>query len=244
MEHLITLLLGSVSGLGALFSSFRFVKEGELGSMTTFGKTKRDSQNKIKIIKPGLILMIPIVNAMQKAHIKRDSIQLEDLNVTLKSGLSCHFSAFVSYHVADDADGLEKFLYLVEEPRELISQKLASSIREVLQQKESVSEITGDQIISALTDELKKYLEDNIGVKLDSCGLTSLTESVQSQAVTVTKAKVAYATELYGGLAKIPVGVMEASFGSQPVTLSSTTFHEHHHNDELGPDGEKKETKN
>ena len=207
------------------------VKEGQLGSLTVFGRAVRRN-GKIKVIKPGLRLMIPLVHNMQKAHIRMDSLELNDLNVTLKNGLSYHYSAYVAYHVSGEPDDLEKFLYKVENPQELISQKLSSEIRELLTKEEDAQNATGKEINEKLSKILQEYLIDKIGVTLDSCGLTSLTESATAQQVSVTVAKVAYAKTLYKKdgeeNAEIPETVLAACFGSSPITAPLTVSQKEH----------------
>lgn len=229
MDHGILETIASVAmGILGLGKSFTFVKEGQLGSKTVFGKAVRKTDGNIKVIKPGFILLIPLVNTIQRAHIRMDSVELNDLNVTLKDGLSYHYSAFVAYHVSDEPKDLEKFLYLVENPHELISQKLSSSIRELLILEEDTSKTTGKEMNEKLEKEIKTYLKDKLGVILDSCGITSLTESVQAQQVKVTMAKYTYAKTLYTGNTEVPETVMAACFGATPTIAPSTVVQVKH----------------
>ena len=157
-----------------------------------------------------------------------DSVELNELNVTLNNGLSYHYSAFVAYHVSDKPENLEKFLYLVENPHELISQKLSSEIRELLTKEDNAYKATGKEINEKLSTALATYLEEKIGVILDSCGLTSLTESAQAQQVKVSIAKMEYATTHYGGKEKIPETVVAACFGATPVVAPPTVQQKAH----------------
>lgn len=215
----------SFGGVAATAMGLKFVKEGTLGSKTTFGKAHRTSTGKLKVYKPGFVFIIPVINQMNTAHIRMDSVTLSDLNITLKNGLSYHYSAYVAYHVSKDPDHLERFIYQVEKPQELISQKLSSSIRELLIECNSGKEVDFSEINQKLVDSLKDYLLDNIGIELDSCGMTSFTESVQAQQVGVVEAKIALAESTFGNIKSIPISVMSACFGSTPVTTGDTKTH-------------------
>ena len=222
-------ILGALgSAILGLFKGFALVKEGQLGSMTTFGKARRGTDAKIKVIKPGFVVMIPFVNSIQRAHVRMDSLELNNLNVTLKNGLSYQYSAFVAYHVSNEPNDLEKFLYKVENPQELISQKLSSEIRELLTQEDDSKNATGKEINEKLSKILKEYLIDKIGVIFDSCGLTSITESTTAQQVSVTVAKIAYAKTIFKEEKDIPETVMAACFGSTPVTSPLTVIQKEH----------------
>ena len=224
----IEILAGLGSAIVALFKGMTLVKEGQLGSKTTFGRAVRGSDNQIKVVKPGFVFLLPFVNSMQKAHIRMDSLELNDLNVTLKNKLSYHYSCYVAYHVSNKPEDLEKFLYKVENAQELISQKLSSQVRELLTEIENPEDAKGEEINKKLTDLLEIYLLEKIGVILDSCGLTSFTESAQAQQVNVTKAKIEYAKTIYKEEDKIPETVVAAAFGATP-TVSPTTIIQKEH---------------
>ena len=232
------LVIAGSSILITAFNSIAFVKEGELGSLTAFGKAVRTRDKKIKVIKPGFRLLVPFKDKIRRAHIRMDTVSLHNLTVTLKNGLSYNYSAFVSYHVSDRPDDLEKYLYQVEDAKALIESKLSSEVRELLAVNVSTEEITLDKISADLQKKLTEYLIQKIGVTLDACGLTSFTESAQAQLVNVSKAKLDLAKAYYGENGTVPEAVVAACLGAMPV-VSGNEHPIHHLN---GHDKKKKET--
>ena len=214
---ILEILLTGGSALVTLGNSFTLVKEGELGSLTSFGKAARGRDGKIKVIKPGFKLLVPFKDKIRRAHIRMDTVSLHNLTVTLKNGLSYHYSAFVSYHVSEKPEDLEKYLYQVEDAKALIESKLSSEVRELLAANVSTEEITLDKISADLQNKLTDYLIQKIGVILDACGLTSFTESSQAQLVNVSKAKMELAQAHYGKEQAIPDAVVAACLGAMPV---------------------------
>lgn len=222
MEKFQMAIIALAAVLVGLAKGLVFVREGELGSRTTFGKAKRGRDKKIIITDPGFVILIPFIHSMQKAHIRMDSVVLKDLAVTLGNGLSYQYSAFVAYHVSPKPEDLEKFLYQVENPKELISQKLSSEMREILVEEQDPEKAKGEGMNSKLAARLKDYLLNNIGVTLDSCGLTSLTESAQAQQFGVSVAKYKYVKENLFKDVTVPETVAAACFGALPTVAPMT----------------------
>lgn len=208
---------GGLAGLFGL-SSIRFVKEGELGSKTILGKAVRSRNGKIKVYKAGFAVLIPGFHAMRWAHIRMQTIKMEGQNVTLKNGLSYHYDVAMAYHVSDTSDHLEKYIYQVDKPVEAIELKLASNIREILSEKQNSDEVILKDINKTLKENLESYLLEHTGVVLDSCGLTSFTESETAQGVRGVNVKLDVAKAFYGGDAsKVPIAVVAACLGSTPI---------------------------
>ncbi len=233
MEEVLETVLSAFTGLS-------FVREGEIGSITRFGKAKRDKQGKIKLIQPGFKWMIPLVHSMHKVHLRKDSLVLEDLTVTLQNDLSYHYSAFVSYHVSKEPNHVEIFLYGVENPHELVEQAFSSALSELLAGKNSAEDINKEAISTALEAKLKVSFLKDFGVEFDECGLTSFTESHEAQQVNVAKAKIKIAETHYGSKEKIPEVVMAVCFGALPtMSVNQATTHSKNSDDDDNDDEEK-----
>jgi regulator of protease activity HflC (stomatin/prohibitin superfamily) len=209
-------IVGGLGGFAGL-SGVRFVKEGELGSKTLLGKAIRFSNGKIKVYKAGFAFLIPGLHAMKWTHIRMQTIKMSDQNVTLKNGLSYHYDVAMAYHVSDNSDSLDKYLYQVDKPVEAIELKLAAGIREILSEKQSADEIDLKEINKNLKENLESYLSEHIGVTLDSCGLTSFTESTTAQGVRGVEAKLKTAEIFFGSKDKIPAAVVAACLGSASI---------------------------
>ncbi len=214
---LLALLAKVLAGLMTFLAILgtKLVREGELGSITRFGRAIRGKNGKIKVIKPGFVFLVTPINAIRKTHIRMQTLRVTGLNASLKNGLSYHYDVAIAYHVSDEPDHLEKYLYQVDEPAEAIELKLCGEIREILSTTEKAEHVNLEEINTNLQTKLENYLLEKIGVVLDSCGLTSFTESKTAQQVSVTKSKIDLAKDFYKD--KIPMQVMAACLGATPM---------------------------
>lgn len=216
------------TGLGALatfLSIFRWVKEGEVGVMTTFGKAKRDSNKKVVLVKPGFVFIFPVVQGINKLHVKKNSDSYSGLSVTLKNGLSYNFNAYVVYWVKPDPDSIENVLFVVEDYKQFVALLFEKCIQEVLQ---GVERLDAVELSSGISDKLRPLL-DNEGIHLESCGLISFAATEASQHFLGINYKLELAKE-----SKLPENIVAAAIGATPVVTSAPKSHQEMENTLVG----------
>src|SRR3989338_9163814 len=121
-----------VGALGTLlFKSLKFIQEGEQGIKLTFGKAKRDSQGKPKVIQPGFALLFPWVQSLQRHHVRQQTLKLDRQSIALADGLIYEVNAIVIFRVND----IYKALFEIDYLDESLTDISMGILREVLSAK-------------------------------------------------------------------------------------------------------------
>ncbi len=143
-----------------LFSSFKVVKEYERGVRFTLGKFTG-------IMKPGLRLIIPVLQTWQRVDIRVKAIDVPDQDAITKDNVSLKVNAVLYYKVSDS----QKAVIEVEQFGYAVSQLAQTTMRDV------VGEVTLDELLSKRDDVSKRIREivdkatDPWGIKVDSVEL-------------------------------------------------------------------------
>lgn len=206
---------GIAGGIGILASAF--VKEGEIGCITTFGKAQRNTDGKIKLVKPGFLFIIPIIQKVNKVHTRKNTDQFTGLQVTLNNGLSYKFNAYIIYHVATDPNSVESVLFEIEDYKELVSVTFEKTIQTVIQNAEYIDpEKFSSEIKSAIYNSLKEQ-----GIIVEECGLTSFSATDSSQSLI----GINYRLNLAKQNKDLPISIISAAIGATPVVnVDNTTM--------------------
>ncbi len=203
-----------VSTIAAMLSSFRYVREGEIGCVTTLGKASRDKNGKIKLIGPGFRLIFPFIQSINRAHIRKNSDVFSDLQITLKNGLSYKFNAYIIYHVDVTPDSIESVLFILEDYREFASVIFEKTIQSVIQSAETIET---DAFSNKIKELCREELMEN-GIIIDDCGLTSFTATSSSQNLIGINYKLQVASE--SNLLEQFPSIVAAAIGAVPtITL-------------------------
>lgn len=200
-----------LSGVGAIASSlfgFSFVREGEIGCVTTFGKASRKN-NKIKLIDSGFKFVIPFIQKINKIHIRKNTSRFENLQITLKNGVSYQFDSYIVYHVKNDPDSIENILFGLEDYNEFVNVIFDKYTQQVLQK----IEVLNPEYINTTLNQLMKNALNSEGIILDECGLVNFTGTKESQALLGIQYKLQIA-EKFG---KPSQNVLAAILGATPV---------------------------
>lgn len=197
-----------VSGLSASAFAFNFVKEGEIGCITTFGKAHRNSKGDLKLIKSGFKIIVPFVQKIHKVHIKKNTSSYKDLKITLKNGLSYNFDAYIVYHTILNSKSVENIIFGLENYQEYVSLIFERVIQDVLQ---NVEEVEFEKINKKMMDKVKPLLQKE-GFQVDECGLLSFSATENSQSLLGINYKLKIA-----GNSKIDKGIIATAIGATPT---------------------------
>jgi len=143
-----------------IISGFKIVKEYERGVKFTFGKY-------VGIMKPGLRIVIPIVQAWNRVDIRVKAVDVPDQDAITKDNVSLKVNAVLYYKVADST----KAILEVEDFNYAVSQLAQTTMRDV------VGEVTLDELLSKRDSISKRIREivdtatDPWGIKVDSVEL-------------------------------------------------------------------------
>lgn len=203
-------MTASIGAFVSLLSSFKWVKEGEIGVVTTFGKAKRDNNGQVELIESGFKLVFPIVQQINKVHIKKNTARYSDLAMTLENGLSFNLDAFIIYHVKTDPKSIENVLFGLEDYNEYVTVTFEKSIQKICRE---ANDLDFNKMNELIFTDLKPVL-DKEGIELDDCGLVSANATGVSQALLGIKYKLEKAYENYTAL---PSSILSAILGSVPV---------------------------
>lgn len=197
-----------IAGIFSIFKTFQWVKEGEIGTITTFGKASRDRNGNLNLLKPGFKILIPFIQQINKVHIVKNTDTYEDLLVTLKSGLTYKFNAFVIYHVKSDAKSINNVIFVIEDYKEYISMVFEKTIQDILQ---IVERIEPDKLNAEIKGKFGALIEKE-GICVDDCGLISFAATDASQQLFGINYKLEVAAN-----STLDPGIIAAAIGATPV---------------------------
>lgn len=205
------ILTGIGTGVGALisfFSSFKWVKEGELGVLTTFGKASRNNDGTVKLVQKGFKFIIPFIQTLDKVHTQKNTSLYSGLGVTLKNGISYSFNAFIVYHIKPTEFAIENVLFKLEDYEQYVSLMYEKVIQDVLQE---VDQLDSKKFNQEIKDLLKPILSKE-GIQLDDCGLVSFTATEVSQQLLGINYKLQLAST-----SNLPNNILAAAIGATPT---------------------------
>lgn len=136
-----------------LLSGLKVVKEYERGVRFTFGKFSG-------MIKPGLQLVVPIIQAWRRVDIRVKAIDVPDQDAITKDNVSVKVNAVLYYKVSD----AQKAIIEVEDYNYAVSQLAQTTMRDV------VGEVTLDQLLSK-RDSVSKRIQEIVDKATDPWGI-------------------------------------------------------------------------
>lgn len=161
-----------LSGLGALVSfiwkGLGSVSEGELGVKCRWGRALKKKNDEWDVRSPGLVLLIPFVETLKTRHVREQSINLLNQNVTLADGIIQVVSATVLFVVCD----VYKALFAVDNLYQSLENVSLSVVQETLKQKTYAERSADEEELSGgATTELQEAVS-RWGVTILKFGLT------------------------------------------------------------------------
>lgn len=141
-----------------LIKGLKFVNEGEEGVRLRFGKAVRNKNGVVKIIKPGLIVIIPFVENLRKRHVRQQTIQFNNVQVVVEN-LPFIVDASLIFKVKD----IYKALFEVNDLESNIEDFGSHVLYSV------ISKLKEDQIYEL--DNISEKLLKNIKEKADEWGI-------------------------------------------------------------------------
>lgn len=146
------------------FIGLRIVKEYERGIKFTFGRFTR-------VMKPGLRLVIPIIQSWQRVDIRVKAVDVPDQECITKDNITVGINAVIYYKVGDS----KKAVIEVERFQWAVSQIAQTTMRNI------VGEVELDQLLSE-RDEISKRIQEIVdkatdpwGIKVDNVDLKDIT---------------------------------------------------------------------
>jgi len=148
-------LLYPIIGIPILFilSGLKVVKEYERGVKFTLGKFTG-------VMKPGLRLVIPILQAWKRVDVRVKAIDVPDQDAITKDNVSLKVNAVLYYKVSDAS----KAIIEVEEFNYAVSQLAQTTMRDV------VGEVTLDELLSK-RDAVSKRIRRIVDIATDPWGI-------------------------------------------------------------------------
>jgi regulator of protease activity HflC (stomatin/prohibitin superfamily) len=148
-------LLYPIIGIPILFilSGLKVVKEYERGVRFTLGKFTG-------VMKPGLRLVIPILQAWKRVDVRVKAIDVPDQDAITKDNVSLKVNAVLYYKVSDAS----KAIIEVEEFNYAVSQLAQTTMRDV------VGEVTLDELLSK-RDAVSKRIRRIVDIATDPWGI-------------------------------------------------------------------------
>ena len=144
--------------------SLRIVKEYERGVKFTFGKFT-------SVMKPGLRLVLPIIQAWVRVDIRVKAVDVPDQECITKDNITVGINAVIYYKVGD----AKKAVIEVEHFQWAVSQMAQTTMRNI------VGEVELDQLLSE-RDEVSKRIQEIVdkatdpwGIKVDNVDLKDIT---------------------------------------------------------------------
>ncbi len=156
----VQLIIALGVGLFSLLSTLRFVNEAEQGVRLRFGRVVRDRQGEPKILEPGFIFIIPVIENLRKHHTREQPLTLADQTIILKDrsvfrvGAAAYFRIHNVYRALFDIDNVELAL----------SNFCMGVLRDELQKLEDVEGILD-------TEALSKKIYDEVHEKAEEWGI-------------------------------------------------------------------------
>ncbi|MBW3001169.1 slipin family protein, partial [Candidatus Woesearchaeota archaeon] len=133
--------------------SLRIVKEYERGVKFTFGKFT-------SVMKPGLRLVLPIIQAWVRVDIRVKAVDVPDQECITKDNITVGINAVIYYKVGD----AKKAVIEVEHFQWAVSQMAQTTMRNI------VGEVELDQLLSE-RDEVSKRIQEIVDKATDPWGI-------------------------------------------------------------------------
>jgi len=164
------------AGVG-VFKTFKFVEEGQLGIRLTFGKAARywwgAKKGKVKIIKPGFIVLIPFAQNLRRRHVKTQTLRFDKQKITLKNGMSFNFQSSTLFKVVD----IYKALFEVDGLNKVIEEFVLGKINAIASASQTYTELLdAGEVSKKILEGLQSQSED-WGVEFKEFNITTLAPS-------------------------------------------------------------------
>ncbi len=143
-----------------VLSSLKVVNEYERGVKFTLGKFSG-------IIKPGLRMVLPIIQTWNRVDIRTKAIDVPDQDAITKDNVSVFLNAVLFYKVSDS----EKAIIQVEDYNYAVSQLAQTSMRDVVGETELDELLSKRDQISQRIREVVDKATDPWGVKVEAVEL-------------------------------------------------------------------------
>jgi regulator of protease activity HflC (stomatin/prohibitin superfamily) len=209
-------LIGAAGGgIHALFTMFRFVREGEKGIKLRFGKAKRKRNGRGEwepvVYQPGFTLLIPYVDTLVRRHVRVQTLALPQQTITIKNGLCYIVDAVVRFQVKD----IYKALFVVDNLDQTMNNVAMSELRDILTPNEDERAMADVQGMSEkLTQQIKIHSEI-WGVVIEQFSIVSCVPTPESQQIVNVAAGVkSRVTALREGFDQL--GLHVGSIGEHP----------------------------
>lgn len=122
-------LLGAVAAF--FFKGLGSVQEGEQAVKCRWGRALKKKNGEFDVRDPGLVLLIPFMETISKRHVREQTLNLVNQNVTLADGFIQVVSAVVQFRVVD----IYKALFAVENLIQSLENVALKIIQEELSRK-------------------------------------------------------------------------------------------------------------
>lgn len=162
------MIASMLGGIVSLIKSFKFVHEGELGIRLRFGKAVCNKDGTPRVIKPGLIILIPFIDTLRRRHVRQQTLSFTRQRIVLSDGLIFEVSAIVLFRVVD----VYKALFEIDDLDTSVSDLCRSVLREELSPytyKRLADE--QDKISGRLLEKVQEFSE-KWGIEFFRFGLT------------------------------------------------------------------------
>jgi regulator of protease activity HflC (stomatin/prohibitin superfamily) len=159
----------------ALFTSLRFVKEGERGLVLRFGQVVR-RDGKPRIVEPGFLLLIPSADSLVRRHVRQQTIELNEQEIILKDNTIWVVSAVVFFRVKD----IYKALFEIDDLDGGVRNLCMGELRTVLQnlpRYEAIKDIesVSDALMASVARRADEWGIEIINFRLTNCMPTAET---------------------------------------------------------------------
>ena len=155
-------VLWTILGIIVVFilTGLKIVKEYERGVRFTLGKYTG-------MMKPGLRLVIPIIQAWERVDIRVRAVDVPDQDCITKDNISVNVNAVIYYFVSD----AEKAIIKVEQYAYAISQLAQTTMRNIVGEVELDELLTNRDEVSAKIRDIIDKASDPWGIKVDAVEL-------------------------------------------------------------------------
>ncbi len=164
----ISAIMAIVAAITGLLKTFKFVQEGSLGIKLRFGKAVRDRNGEPKIMKPGILILVPFIENLRTRHVRQQTLHFDRQRILLKDGLIFTVSAIVLFRVTD----VYKALFEIDDLDQSVNDLCMSVLREELSQHDHGSLAEQQEQISEKLLEAVKEFSEKWGIEFVRFSLT------------------------------------------------------------------------
>ncbi|RMG31552.1 MAG: slipin family protein [Gammaproteobacteria bacterium] len=202
--------------LGLLFTSLRVLREYERGVVFLLGRFW-------KVKGPGLVLVIPIVQTMERVDLRTVVMDVPSQDVISRDNVSVKVNAVVYFRVIDP----QRAVIQVEDYYTAVSQLAQTTLRSVLGQHELDDMLSAREKLNADIQQLLDVQTDAWGVKVSNVEIkhVDLDESMiraiarQAEAERERRAKIIHAEGELQAAAKLVAAARELGEAPQSLQL-------------------------